>query len=82
MRFSEAITKTTEYTLSGFNVSVVAINLGESAFLRVEFYGLVGENEVVKAVKDVALVGDDYAKWGSDDDYITQYIVDNLDKIL
>ena len=79
MKFSEVKTISVDYEIAGFNVVVGILQLGEFAALNVEFFDEAG---LVRLVRNVELKGDDYANWGTDDNYIDHYIEANLDKIL
>jgi len=46
----------------------------------VSFYD--AERDYPVAHRPVLLTGEDYDKWGADDDYINQYIIANMDTIL
>ena len=79
MKFSEVKTISVDYEIAGFNAVVAILQLGEFAALKIEFFDEKGE---VKLVRDLHLDGEAYANWGTDDNYINQYIEANLDKIL
>jgi hypothetical protein len=46
----------------------------------VSFYD--AERDYPVAQRPVLLTGEDYEKWGADDDYINHYIIANMDTIL
>lgn len=60
-----------------FDISGVRIDLFEKAILCVVFR--CDDGSVI--TKDVVLQGDAYLLWGSDDNYIVNYITNNLSNI-
>jgi len=78
-KFDEVKQITIGYSLVGYKADISRIYLGEKADLVVSFYD---EKGMVKVVKVVSMEGDDYKRWGTDDEYIYQYINANLDKII
>lgn len=61
-----------------FDISGVRIDLFDKAVVNVIFTCDDGE----KIYRDVVLQGGDYLAWGSDDEYITKYITENIEDIL
>lgn len=69
---------TREYNIVSFDISGVRIDLFKQAYISVVFTFDDGDT----THKEVLLKGYDYLLWGSDDDYITKYITENLHYIL
>ena len=66
---------TTKYL--SFKIREVLINLNSGASFVVLLYG---ETEDVILCKTVEMTGEDYLKWGSNDDYVVEYIKNKLSK--
>jgi len=64
---------TTKYL--SFKIREVLINLNNGASFVVLLYG---ETEDVILCKTVEMTGEDYLKWGSNDDYVVEYIKEKL----
>ena len=79
MKFSELKKVSISYTISSYEVQVIGFNLGESAGLHITFHD---EEGIEKFSREIMLMGEDYKKWGSDDEYIHEYIIANCDKII
>lgn len=60
-----------------FDISGVRIDLFEKAILSVVFR--CDDGSII--IKEVVLQGDSYILWGSDDNYIVNYITNNLSNI-
>lgn len=56
-------------------VTVVSINLGTSADIRVDY--LTSDNTCLET-KFLTLSGDDYLHWGSDDEYVVDWSLSQL----
>ena len=78
--FSEPKSFTIKYEITRFKAIVLSIVLKQSAMIDVSFYD--AERDYPVAQRPVLLKGEDYEKWGADDDYINQYIIANMDTIL
>lgn len=61
-----------------FDISGIRIDLFDRATITVVFKCDDGET----IVKDVVVEGEEYLAWGSDDEYITKYITENIHNIL
>ena len=61
-----------------FDISGVRIDLFEKAIVCVIFK--CNNGEII--VRDVVIQGDTYLQWGSDDNFIVNYITDNISNIL
>lgn len=61
-----------------FDISGVRIDLFNKAVVNVIFTCDDGE----KIYRDVVLQDGEYLAWGSDDEYITKYITENIEDIL
>lgn len=66
---------TTKYL--SFKIREVNINLNSGASFVVLIYG---ETSDVILCKTIEMTGEDYLKWGSDDDYVVEYIKNKLSK--
>lgn len=64
---------TTKYL--SFKIREVLINLNSGASFVVLLYG---ETEDIILCKTIEMTGEDYLKWGSDDDYVVEYIKNKL----
>lgn len=67
---------TTVTTVASFSVRIIKINLFESATLCVKLFN--GKNEFV-GLKHLELNGDNYTNWGSDDNYINNFVATQLE---
>ena len=76
---SEPRTLTKTHEICAFEARVVSIVFNESATLSVVLYG---KDDLVVGCEVMMITGEDYKKWGTDDDYINQYVIANLDKII
>ena len=77
--FSEPKTITKTQKIHAFEAIISNIVFNKSATIDILFYD---EASCVVASKELILAGEDYAKWGNDDNYITEYIITHLDKII
>ena len=75
---NQTITTTKNFCIVHFDVSGVMIFLHESATVCVVFTCDDGN----QLYREVVLEGDDYTKWGNDDDYINEYIALNINSII
>jgi hypothetical protein len=66
----KVVTKTVTYT--EFAIKDIIISLNQSARFIVILYG--DETDVV----DIEMTPEEYADWGSDDDYVIQFIKNKL----
>lgn len=78
--FSETKSFTIKYEITRFKAYIISVILHQSALIDVSFYD--AERDYPIAHRPVLLTGVDYEKWGTDDDYINQYIIANMDTIL
>ena len=78
--FSTSKSFTINYTITRFKAVVINVDLHRSAMIEVSFYD--AERDYPVAHRPVLLQGEDYQKWGADDDYINEYIIANMDTIL
>jgi hypothetical protein len=78
--FSEPKSFTIKYEITRFKAVIISVILHHSAMVDVSFYD--AERDYPVAHRPVLLQGEDYEKWGADDDYINQYIIANMDTIL
>ena len=62
-------------TIHSISITVKNVILYKSAEIFVNFYD---ETERFLDVKMVELTGDDYLNWGSNDDYITNFVSQKL----
>jgi hypothetical protein len=62
-------------TVNRFEIDSIDIRLFTSAIIRVNLFGLDGFRI---SVKNVLMEGDDYAKWGNDDQYIITFVMNSL----
>ncbi len=67
--------QTTVKTVHSFSVKVNNVILHTSAKLMVHLHD---ENNNLIDVKIIEIVGDDYLNWGSNDDYITNFVAQKL----
>jgi hypothetical protein len=67
--------KTTTVQITSFSVENIKLELNKYAVFRVVLYG---DNKMPVAIESVAIEGDDYKKWSSDDDFVLQYIATKL----
>jgi hypothetical protein len=70
------ITKT--YDITYFKYMIISVSLFNSVSLIVQFYDAT---DTMHKEVSFQITGDDYSNWANDDNYILQYIQDNLDKI-
>ena len=77
MTTSYKITKT--YNISNYDYRITNIILGKSVHLVVIFKD---DNGIYQREQSVNIYDEDYNNWGTDDNYIHQYIEANLDKLL
>ena len=69
------VVKQVQYNITGFNVSQNCyVTLGKSVQINVSFTTDMGS----VFHKNILLEGDNYNKWGLDDDYIYDYIQANI----
>ena len=71
------ISFTTSYNILSFDVQSVLIKLFTSATLYITLYTDSG----LKIPKSILLAGDDYSNWGADDNYLMNYIINNIHTI-
>lgn len=75
----EPIVETKIYTINTIVCNIVNINLGISATVMTSYY--TTEGQIIKTTTDI-LSGEDYFKWGADDNYIYQFIANKYGLIL
>jgi len=68
-------TETSSITYTSCNISVAQLNLGVSAVILVIQYS----PDAPPKRNYLNLVGDEYTAWGSDDNYIINWALDQLD---
>lgn len=68
------ITETVVKTYTKFFIKNVTVNINSSATIIVLLFPL--EGDVVSRI--IEMDGDDYANWGSDDNYLIQFIKTKL----
>jgi len=69
------ITVTTTTVIDKFIIQRVEVKLKESAYIVVD---LVNNTGNYAGSKYLTISGEDYANWGSDDDYLINWIKNNL----
>jgi hypothetical protein len=68
-------TQTTSVTITSFRVEVRDLILFTSAALRV---ALCNEQGDVINFAFIDMIGDDYARWSSDDEYVYQFVAEKM----
>ncbi len=68
-------TYTTTTVAKSIEIDSAEIKLGESARFMVK---LLDENENLVGIERVEISGTDYSNWGSDDQYVIDYILNAL----
>lgn len=71
------ISVTTSYNIISFDVQSVIIDLFISATLYITLHTDTG----LKIPKSILLAGIDYSNWGADDNYLMNYIINNIQTI-
>ena len=83
------IVKTTTY--HGFKVTVFSVDIFTSVTLKVNIaYLLNGELDKSEqndgiynyTSRFIVLTGDDYSQWSTDDQYLVDYVSNNIDKVM
>jgi hypothetical protein len=59
---------------NSFRINSVSINLNQSAVIAISLYS---DNTLVM-FKNFVMSGDDYLSWGNDDNYLTNWVVQQL----
>jgi hypothetical protein len=67
--------QTTVKTVTSFSINVVNFVLFQSVTLNVMLFD---ENKNFISVQIIDITGEDYTKWGSNDDYIINYVAQKL----
>jgi len=62
-------------TVNRFEIDSIDIRLFTSAVIRVNLFDLNGFRV---SVKNVLMEGEDYSKWGNDDQYIVSFVINSL----
>jgi len=75
----EPSTQTTSVTIVSFKVELTIMIFSTSARFRVETYDV---NNNLASVVQVVMEGEDYAMWSNDDEYVYQFVADQLGFIL
>lgn len=70
------IVETTVKTYTKFFVKNVTVNINSSATIIILLYPV--EGDIVSRV--IEMTGDDYTNWGSDDNYLIQFIKNKLNE--
>ena len=73
------ITITKTYNITNYDYHVTRLNLGKSVHILVIFKD---ENGIFQREQSVNIMGEDYEKWGLDDNYIHEYIEQNHIKLI
>tara|TARA_R110002126_G_scaffold202398_1_gene349828 strand:+ start:3144 stop:3383 length:240 start_codon:yes stop_codon:yes gene_type:complete len=68
------IVETVVKTYTKFLIKNVTVNINSSATIIVLLYPI--EGDIISRI--IEMDGDDYAKWGSDDNYLIQFIKQKL----
>lgn len=68
----------TTQTIKSVQIDSVEVKLNESATFVVR---LLNENSNLISVEVIKMTGADYENWGSDDNYVTNYILNYLNLI-
>jgi hypothetical protein len=71
----EPVDKTTTQTIVRFTLDIVELLLNQSATFRVSLYNI---NDKLVDTKFVTLEGADYNNWGNEDEYILQFVANDL----
>lgn len=71
----EPVDKTTTQTIVRFTLDIVELLLNQSATFRVSLYNI---NDKLVDTKFVTLEGADYNNWGNEDEYILQFVANQL----
>ena len=71
----EPVDKTTTQTIIRFTLDIVELLLNQSATFRVSLYNI---NDKLVDTKFVTLEGADYNNWGNEDEYILQFVANDL----
>ena len=61
-------------TITSFKISINFIQIFECANLMISFFD--SNNNIVKT-NSLCITGEDYKNWGSDDDYIVNYVANH-----
>lgn len=69
------VTVTTVTVITKFTVKSLEVKLTQSANILVD---LLDKNDNYAGTEYLEISGDDYANWGSDDDYLVNWIKNNL----
>jgi len=73
-----SIISTTSHTIDTFSVNVIMYDLKKSAILQIDCYA---GNKQVKHLTHT-LIGNAFDAWGTDDQYIEDYVASNLYEIM
>lgn len=69
------ITITTSKTIASFTIQNVVVGLNTTACINIALYDALGDNI---GNKSFIMEPIDYAKWGTDDSYIIEYVKQKL----
>lgn len=69
------VDKTTTQTIVRFALDITELLLNQSATFRVLCYSA---NDKLVETKFVTLEGDDYTNWGNDDEYVIEFVANEL----
>jgi len=73
------VDKTTTQTIVRFAMDIIELVLNTSATFRVLCYDI---KDKLVDTQFVTLEGDDYTNWGNEDEYVVQYVANQLGFIL
>lgn len=62
--------------ICGFNYTIQSLILSESAVFNVMLFDQFSN---ILKIDTITISGDDYTKWGNDDNYIVEFICKNFD---
>jgi hypothetical protein len=69
------VTVTTTTVIDKFIIKIVDVKIKERADIKIDLLDNTGN---YAGTKYLSMTGDDYANWGSDDDYLINWIKNNL----
>ena len=71
----QPITVTTTNIMTKISIRRITINLNTSANIMVDLFD---DNDRFIQMKNLTLSGEDYSNWGTDDNYIIEWVKQNL----
>ena len=63
--------KTEVNTITNISIHITKVDLFKEVVLAIRFYNVAG---IVISVEALTVSGEDYAKWGNDDNYLYDYV--------